>query len=286
MKHELTDARDGRRSLRITAEWDEVAADYEDVCAGYARATTRGFRAGKAPRAVIERRFRNQLRDDFTIRCGRRLARQALRDRNLRAAGAIAVVDIRLEPRREFAFTAECVPIPDLELPDRAGVPPVDGSDDERRDAISEWLLARTAWEVPEPLVREECQRGETGDLVRGSDAWRAAARRVKLTVILEQIAEAEGIEVDEREVDARIARMAAESGVPPDALRRELGEDGVGRLQSLLHAEQTLAHLLATAAPPAATGAEEPEREGHRTAEVAGGSSGQAGGGGKPGST
>lgn len=246
MKHELTPLREGRQALRVTAEWPEVAADYEDVLAGYGRLAVAGFRPGRAPRSVLETRFRKELRADFTARCGRRLARQALGERTLRAAGPMAVTEIVLEPGRAFEFTAECVPLARLELPDYAAAPRTGATDDERREALTAWLLEHTAWDPPEALVREECDRSGPPGADAGGEAWRVAAQRVKLMQILDQIAEAEGIEADARDVDERIERMAGDSGVPPAALRRELGEDGVGRLQALLRAEQTLAYLIA----------------------------------------
>lgn len=234
---------DGYTAILITADWSEVAPDYEDVFAEFAKAAVPGFRPGKAPRAAVEQRFRRQLRDSVTARCGRRLARQALGEKNLRIAGSIRVTEIRFEPRGQLSFAAECVPVPRLELPDYARAALSGATEDERRDALSEWLLAHTAWDVPEPLVRQECGRSGRGE--PESDEWRAAAQRVKLLQVLEQIAEAEGIDADERDVDERIARMAAGSGRPPSELRRQLGEDGLGRLQSLLRAEQTLAYML-----------------------------------------
>lgn len=236
----------GQTALRITADWPEVAADYDDLLSEYVKLALPGFRPGKAPRPLIEQRFRQQLRDDFTARCGRRLVREVLRERNLRAAGPIPVVAIQFEPHQAFSFTAECVPVPKLELPDYACVPLTATSDEERRDELSAWLLERTAWDVPEPLVRQECARGETA--APGSDAWDAAGQRVKLMVILDQIAEAEGIESDAQAVDVRIEKMASECNVKPDKLRRQLGEDGVSLLHSLLRAEQTLDYLLANA--------------------------------------
>lgn len=259
----LQSTQTGKSELCITAEWAEVAADYDELLAAYGKAVVPGFRPGKAPRSLIEQRFRQRIRDDFTTLCGRRLAREALRERQVRIAGPIAVNAVQLEPRCEFSFTAEFVPVPKLEMPDYAGIPMAGATDDERRDEISEWLLAHTPGEAPEVLVRQECERnGQSGarvcdpppfDALRvaepRSGAWQAAARRVKLTLILEQIAEAEGIEPDARDVDERIAKVAVENGVQPGELRRKLEcEDGVSRLQSLLRCEQTLNYLLSRA--------------------------------------
>ena len=246
MKTELTERGDGRRAIAICADWSEVAADYDDLSASYARRALPGFRPGKAPRAVIEQRFRQELRDDFTARCGLRLARQALRERDLRPAGPIAVGQVRFEPRREFSFEAEFVPSPVFELPDYAAAPFAGETDDERRDELSEWLLSQTLGDPPAALIRQECDRMRDPDAEPGGEAWRAAARRVKLTAILAQIAEAEGIETDKHDVDARIEKVAAENGVRPEELRRTLDrEDGLTSLRSLLLAEQTLNYLI-----------------------------------------
>jgi FKBP-type peptidyl-prolyl cis-trans isomerase (trigger factor) len=236
----------GQALLGITAEWPEVAADYEDLLADYARMALPGFRPGKAPRAMIEQQFRQELRDDFTARCGRRLVREALREQNLRARGPIPVIEVRFEPRREFSFTAECVPVPNLELPPYAAVPLTTATDDQRRDELSTWLLEHTVGDVPEAFIWQECQR--SGLAEPGSVAWQVAAQRVKLMLILEQIAEAEGIEVSEHDADARIERLAADSGTRPAELRRQLGNDGMDRLRTFLRAEQTLAYLLSLA--------------------------------------
>jgi FKBP-type peptidyl-prolyl cis-trans isomerase (trigger factor) len=246
MRHELTDAQDGRKALRIITEWSEVAADYDDLLAEYSELSLPGFRPGRAPRGVLEQRFRQKLRDDLAARCGRRLIQQALRDMNLKAAGPAELIEIALEPRRELSFTAEFVPLPTLDLPDYAAAPVAGATDEERRDHLSEWLLAHTVWEAPAALVRKECEREGRPGADSGSEIWREAARRVKLGVILEQIADVEGIETDRRDVDARIEKIAAVNGFRPEDLRRKLErEDGLHRLQVLLRAEQTLEYLL-----------------------------------------
>lgn len=244
---------DGGATLGISADWPEVAADYEDLMATYSTLPVPGFRAGKAPRSAIALRFRRQIRDAFTARCGRRLVREALRERGLGIAGPVSVTAVEVAPGHAFVATAHCIPVPEFDLPDYAHAPLTCTTDNERRDELSGWLLQQTAWDVPEPLTRQECARG--GPAEPGTADWHAAAQRVKLLQILDQIGDAEGIEVDARDVDTRIARMAAACGSPAASLRRQLGDDGVCRLQAMLRAEQTLAHLLALAAVHTGTG-------------------------------
>jgi len=64
--------------------------------------------------------------------------------------------------------------------------------------------------------------------------------------LILKKIAQKEGIEVDEADVNRRIADKAKEFGTAVDALRQELEEgNGIARLRDMLLAESTLDYLL-----------------------------------------
>jgi FKBP-type peptidyl-prolyl cis-trans isomerase (trigger factor) len=64
--------------------------------------------------------------------------------------------------------------------------------------------------------------------------------------LILKQVARQEGIEVDERDVQKRIAEKAEEFGTTMKALQMELeGGDGMGRLREMLLAEITLEYLM-----------------------------------------
>ena len=57
---------DGYHRLKVEAEWSELAADYDDVVAMYAKAFVPGFRPGKVPRSVIEKRFQKEIFDDLS----------------------------------------------------------------------------------------------------------------------------------------------------------------------------------------------------------------------------
>lgn len=249
MQVELTNTAEERTQLKVTAQWAEVTADYEDVLAAYSRFAVPGFRPGQAPRTMVEMHFRDAIRNDFVVRCGRRLGLRALEERNIRAASQMELTENDFHPQQPFSFTGVFIAVPKLDLPDYAAVLLEAETNDARRDEISDWLLAHTHWIVPEALVRQEC---ELSGLPDSPDAAQRqmAEQRVKLTAILEQIAEAEGIEVDERDVDQRIERMARECGVKAHELRQRLARGAeLGRLRALLVAEQTLEYLLANSA-------------------------------------
>ena len=253
MQIELTNSAEEQMTLTVTAVWSEVAADYEDVLTGYSKFPVPGFRPDKAPQAAVEKHFRAAVRRDFVARCGRRLARQALEERDIRAAGQMDLTESEFHPQQPFRFTGVFIAVPKLEMSDYMAVPLATETDDARRDEISDWLLAHTPWNVPQALIRQECESSGLLDAQPGDAQWQAAEQRVKLTTILEQIAHAEGIEVDERDVDHRIERMARECGVKLQELRQRLDRGrGLGRLRALLVDEQTLEYLLATSAVPA----------------------------------
>ena len=84
----------------------------------------------------------------------------------------------------------------------------------------------------------------EGGDLE--STAWQAARDRIRLMLILKQIAKQEGIEVDQRDVDNRIAEKAEEFGATIEELEAELARgDGLQRLKEMILAESALGYLM-----------------------------------------
>ncbi|MBI3484361.1 MAG: hypothetical protein HY012_04320 [Acidobacteria bacterium] len=250
MQFDLTNTPEEQMKLEVTATWAEVAPDYDDVLAGYCKFAVPGFRPGKAPRTVVEKHFHGAIREDFVARCARRLARQALEERGIRAARQMELTESEFHVQQPFRFTGVFTAVPKLELPDYSAVALEATTDEARRNEISDWLLAHTPWNVPEVLIRQECESSALPDARPGDSQWQLAEQRVKLTTILEQIAEAEGIEVDERDVDQRVERTARECGVKPHELRQRLAQGvGRGRLRALLVAEQTLEYLLAKSA-------------------------------------
>jgi FKBP-type peptidyl-prolyl cis-trans isomerase (trigger factor) len=119
-------------------------------------------------------------------------------------------------------------------------------SDEEQRDEISEWLLANTEIAVPDELVREELEFDNAQDADPDDDVWQETARRVKLMITLQRIADTDGIEVDYRDVDERIDAMAAEYRMSPRDLRQRLLQSGgLFRIRNFLLAEYTLDYLL-----------------------------------------
>jgi len=236
----------GYRRLSIEAPWDEIEADYHDLLACYL-ATVRlpGFRPGKTPLSAIEQRYHKEIRADLSARTIRRLGRQALREAGMEALGALEASEIECDKGKAFRARVRYIPMPEITLPDLTGLA-MDDDGTAPRDLISRRLLDLVPFDVPDEQVRQELDRDSLGENEPSSGAWMAVAERLRLMVILKRIARQEGIEIDERDVNRRIAEKAEEFGTTAKALRTELEEGGgMVRLRDMLLAESTLEYLM-----------------------------------------
>jgi trigger factor len=114
----------------------------------------------------------------------------------------------------------------------------------EQRRQITEALAAAVDFAVPESLVESETQsvlrqfieenmrRGVAQEQFEKDkkelfeSAGKAASKRVKLQLILAKIAEAEKIQVSEKDIDSFIYREAMRSNQKPDKLARDLAKN------------------------------------------------------------
>jgi FKBP-type peptidyl-prolyl cis-trans isomerase (trigger factor) len=233
------------RRLCIEAPWDEIAADYHDLVARYAKVGLPGFRLGKAPQPVIEQRFRKEIIADFSALITDRLGREAVREAGIEVLGPLEASDIECDKGKPFRAVVRCLPMPEFRLPDLAQLWTEDDSTD-ARDRVSRRLLELVPFEIPGELVRQELDLDALGESAPGSEAWQTASERIRLMIILKRIARQEGIEVDDNDVDKRITKKAEEFGESKKALRAELEKGGgMARLRDMLLAESTLEYLL-----------------------------------------
>ena len=246
MKWEMLTQEDGYRQVRVEAPWEEIAPDYDDILKDYRRLRIPGFRPGKAPLQVIEQRFRREISDRISRRCAPRLARLTLEQAGAEAAGHLEVSEVEWEKSQLFRFKARFFPLPKFELPDSRSLRGAAENAEDPQGEMSRRLLELVDFPVPDDLVRAELALEGLSDCELGSEAWQAAAQRVKLMLILKRIAREEGIEVEEAEVDRRIEEKAAEFGTNIDTLSAELEQGGGrARLKNLLLAESVLEYLL-----------------------------------------
>ena len=132
------------------------------------------------------------------------------------------------------------------------------------KDKLLEALAERYTFPIPETLVQQQvearldrglralAQQGMTQEQMRGLDFGRlrtaqrdAALGEVQGTMLLDRIAQLEGIEVSEAELDRELEMLSVQMQEPLATLRERLTKDGsVVRIREQIRREKTGAHL------------------------------------------
>src|SRR5688572_6021954 len=111
-------------TLRVELEAERVQAAREEVLKGFSeQARLPGYRPGKAPRNIIERKFKRQIRDELQEKLLRDGAREAIQSKGLRVLQIASVDEINVpEIDGPMTFTATLVTHPDFDLPAYEGL--------------------------------------------------------------------------------------------------------------------------------------------------------------------
>ena len=245
MKWEKYDNHDGYHRINVEAYWSELSDDYDSILAEYAKVPVVGFRPGKVPWNIIEKRFQKEIIDDLSRRAAQRIGREAFREAGIEAVGPVEGEEIECAQGRVFRARLRFHPMPKIDLPDINNLI-TDNEGVDPRDQISLRLLELVNFDIPGDLVKDELDLDGIGETAPGDAEWKAATDRIRLMLILKQIARQEGIEVDEADVNNRIAEKAKEFGTTIKSLQKELEKGGgLQRLRDMLIAESTLDYLL-----------------------------------------
>ncbi len=149
MNIELKDISETRKTLVVSLDQSEVDAEYGAVAGEIARiARLPGFRPGRAPRELIEKRFGREIAEDFKKRVVGKAYRDGLEKSKLDVLSVVKVEEGQLERDLSAAITFTLDVQPQFELPEYAGLPvnvqPVDPSESEI-DAVVENLRQERA---------------------------------------------------------------------------------------------------------------------------------------------
>lgn len=141
-----------RVTFTATADAAEVAERREQVTSAYTRsARLDGFRRGKAPRGMVERRFADEIRKDVEEELIHQAWLEARREHKLRPAGPLEVRSAGIDETGAFAVTAELDVYPEVEPVSTASFTPppfdVTPADDEVAAALEELRERQAAWE-------------------------------------------------------------------------------------------------------------------------------------------
>jgi trigger factor len=106
-------------TLQIEVPPEEVSKEWDAIANSFARfAKIPGYRPGKAPRAVIEKRFRKEIQDELTKKLVSKSYHEAIEQEQLRVASLANIEDIQLGEDKSMRFRATVVTAPEFELPE------------------------------------------------------------------------------------------------------------------------------------------------------------------------
>jgi trigger factor len=110
--------------LQIELPADEVAKEWDAIANSFARfAKIPGYRPGKAPRSVIDKRFRKEIQEELTKKLVSRSYHDAIEQEQLRVASLTNIEDIQFGEDKSMRFRATVVTAPEFELPDYKNIP-------------------------------------------------------------------------------------------------------------------------------------------------------------------
>jgi trigger factor len=149
-------------TLRIELPPEEVTKEWDEVANSFARfAKIPGYRPGKAPRRVIEAKFRKEIQDELTRKLVSKSYRDAVQQEQLRVVSLTNVEDVEFGEDKSIKFRATVVTAPEFELPEYKNIsvqlPDTQVAESEI-DAAIERLRDQTAdfVDVPERGLRME----------------------------------------------------------------------------------------------------------------------------------
>ena len=124
MKVEVETQPHSTATLRIELPPEEVRTEWDAIAGNYARyARIPGYRLGKAPRAVIERKFRKEIQDELTKKLVSKSYHEAIAEKQLRVISLTNLEDVEFGDDRSMRFRATVVTAPEFELPEYKNIP-------------------------------------------------------------------------------------------------------------------------------------------------------------------
>jgi trigger factor len=124
MKVDVETQPPGMATLRIELAPEVVRKEWDAIAKNYSRyARIPGYRPGKAPKEVIERKFRKEIQDELTKALVSKSYHEAIAEKQLRVVSLTDLGDVEFGDDRSMRFRATVVTAPEFELPDYKNIP-------------------------------------------------------------------------------------------------------------------------------------------------------------------
>ncbi|MEP6669291.1 MAG: trigger factor [Chthoniobacter sp.] len=130
-------------TLRVEVESDKVSKVWNDVAGTYTKlARIPGYRAGKAPKAIIEKKFSKEIREELEKKLLSEACKEAIQEKGLKVISLTNVDDVEIAEDKTMKFTATLVTRPDFQLPVYKGLvvplPSLDVTEEEVDNSLNE----------------------------------------------------------------------------------------------------------------------------------------------------
>ena len=123
MKVKIEESKACRKKLRIEVPADEVKSEYGQMVDAYAsQAKVPGFRPGKAPKALIQKRFGKDIQEEVRDRLIPQAYRKALQQESINPVAILHVDDVTLELDKPLSFSVTVDVPPEFKIPKYVGV--------------------------------------------------------------------------------------------------------------------------------------------------------------------
>lgn len=124
MKVEVQTPEPCRRQLHIELAPEDVRADYENVVRMFLEeGSIAGFRKGKAPRHLVERKYGKSIDEEFRRMIVPKAYRDAIKQEGLSIAAVVGVENVVLSPATGLVCDVSVDVAPEFELPTYDGIP-------------------------------------------------------------------------------------------------------------------------------------------------------------------
>lgn len=172
MNVQITDINETRKTLTVTLDKGEVDGEYTNLLGEYTRQVSLpGFRPGKAPAAMVAKRFGKELKEEFKNKVIGKAYRDGLEQSKLPVISLVDVEEGAIEPGQEAAIKLTVDLRPEIKLPEYTGletqVESTEPTDAEIDSVIESMRAERADFKVAErPAAKGDYVRfGYTGTL-------------------------------------------------------------------------------------------------------------------------
>ena len=119
MKVEVEAQPESMSTLKIELPPEQVSKEWDAITDSYARhARIPGYRPGKAPRKVVEAKFRKEIQEELTKKLVSKSYHDAVAEKNLRVVSLTNVEDVQIGADKSMRFRATVVTAPEFDLPE------------------------------------------------------------------------------------------------------------------------------------------------------------------------